>query len=124
MAIEWQHKKSPRGYTGKAMPDLKFNLEDDISISDLRKVDEWEARLSKAGKLRVQRSGKLLGVLISPDAWRAFKEQTELHERLLRLIEDERDMQMIAEREGQEPLLRGAELSAALERELKADGLL
>lgn len=106
------------------MPDLKFNLEDDISISDLRKVDEWEARLSKAGKLRVQRSGKLLGVLISPDAWRAFKEQTELHERLLRLIEDERDMQMIAEREGQEPLLRGAELSAALERELKADGLL
>lgn len=106
------------------MPDLKFNLEDDISISELRKVDEWEARLSKAGKLRVQRSGKVLGVLISPDAWRAFKAQTELHVRLLRLVEDERDMQMIAEREGQEPLLRGAELSAALERELKADGLL
>ena len=108
----------------RTMLDLRFDLEDDVSTSDLRKVDEWEARLSETGKLRVQRNGKLLGVLISPDAWRAFKEQTELHERLLSEIEDARDAQIIAEREDDEPLLRGAELSAALERELKADGQL
>jgi hypothetical protein len=106
------------------MPDLKFDLEDDLSISDLRRVDEWEARLSLAGKLRVQRSGKVVGVLISTAAWRDFKDQTERYERVLRLIENEHDAQIVAEREGQGPLLRGHELRDALERELKKDGLL
>lgn len=106
------------------MPDLKFGLEDDLSISDLRRVDEWESRLSVAGKLRVQRSGKLLGVLISPMEWRAFKEQTELHERVFQLIENERDAQIVAEREGPGPLMRGTELREAVERELREDGLL
>jgi hypothetical protein len=106
------------------MPDLKFDLDDDLSISDLRKVDEWEARLSRAGKLRVQRSGKLLGVLISTAAWREFKEQTERYQRVLGLVENERDAQIIAGREGQGPLLRGPELRDALEQELEKDGLL
>jgi hypothetical protein len=106
------------------MQDLKFDLEDDLSISDLRKVDEWEERLSRSGKLRVQRSGKVLGVLISTTAWREFKEQTERYERFLRVIENERDTQVIAEREGRGPLLRGLELRDAFEQELKKDGLL
>jgi hypothetical protein len=105
------------------MADLKFDLEDDLSVSDLRKVDLWESRLSATGKLRLQRSGKILGVLISPHAWHALKEQNERYERTLRLIEDERDGRIIAEREGG-PLLRGPELSAALYRELKDAGLL
>src|ERR1019366_4127603 len=50
-------------YADLAMPDLKFDLEDDLSTSDLRKVDQWESRLSEAGKLRVQRNGRVLGGL-------------------------------------------------------------
>jgi hypothetical protein len=110
-------------YADLAMPDLKFDLEDDLSTSDLRKVDQWESRLSEAGKLRVQRNGRVLGVLVSPTAWRAFKEQTEFYERALRLVENERDLQLITQREGGGPLLRGRELSVALERELTRDAL-
>lgn len=106
------------------MPDLRFDLQDDLSISDLRKVDEWESRLSEVGKLRVQRSGKVLGVLVSPAAWREFQEQTELYERALRRIENERDAQLVAERENDGPLLRGDALGAALERGLNDSGLL
>jgi hypothetical protein len=106
------------------MPDLKFDLEDDLSISDLRKVDQWETRLSNTGKLRIQRSGKVLGVLISTTAWRELKEQAERYERFLHLIENEHDAQVIAARDGQGPLLRGSALRDALEGELKEDGLL
>jgi hypothetical protein len=105
------------------MSDLKFDLEDDLSVSDLRKVDEWEPRLSEAGKLRLQRRGEVLGVLLSPRAWRALKEQTERYEQVLRLIEDERDRRIIAQREA-DPLLRGEELRDALGQELKKTGLL
>jgi hypothetical protein len=106
------------------MADLKFDLEDDLSISDLRRVDEWESRLTRAGKLRVQRSGKVLGVLVSTTAWRELKEQRDQYDRLLRLIENERDTHIIADREAHAPLLRGHELRDSLEQELKKDGLL
>jgi hypothetical protein len=51
------------------------------------------------------------------------KEQTEFYERALRLVENERDLQLITQREGGGPLLRGRELSVALERELTRDAL-
>jgi hypothetical protein len=105
------------------MADMKFDLEDDLNVSDLRKVDEWEPRLSEAGKLRLQRRGEVLGVLLSPRAWRALKEQTERYEQILNDIEDERDRRIIAERE-EHPLLKGAELRDAVKSELKEAGLL
>jgi hypothetical protein len=105
------------------MTDLKFDLEDDLSVSDLRKVDEWEPRLSEAGKLRLQRRGEVLGVLLSPREWHALKGIHERYERLLDLVEDERDRRIIAEREGG-TLLEGKELTDALEQELKNAGLL
>jgi hypothetical protein len=105
------------------MTDLKFDLEDDLSVSDLRKVDEWEPRLSEAGKLRLQRRGEVLGVLLSPRAWRALKEQTERYEQILGSIEDERDRRIIAERD-EPPLLRGEELRDTLQREFEEAGLI
>jgi hypothetical protein len=102
--------------------ELKFNLDDDLSVSDLRKVDEWEPRLSEAGKLRLQRRGEVLGVLLSPRAWRALKEQTERYEQLLCRIEDERNRRIIDER-GEGTLLGGAELRDALQHQLEEDGL-
>jgi hypothetical protein len=110
-------------YAEDAMADLKFDLEDDLSVSDLRKVDEWEPRLSHVGKLRLQRRGEVLGVLLSPRAWRELREQSERYEQALRLLEDERDRRIIAEREAG-PLLGGEELRDALRRELKEAGLL
>ena len=111
------------GYTKCLMPDLKFDLEDDLNVSDLRKVDEWGPRLSEAGKLRLQRRGEVLGVLLSPRAWHALKEQTERYEQMLNDIEDERHRRIIAKRE-EHPLLRGAELRDAVKSELKEAGLL
>jgi hypothetical protein len=105
------------------MADFKFHLEDELNVSDLRKVDEWEPRLSEAGKLRLQRRGEVLGVLLSPRAWRALKEQTERYEQMLDNIEDERDRRIVAKRE-EHLLLRGMELGDAVESELREVGLL
>lgn len=103
--------------------ELKFDLDDDLSVSDLRKVDAWAPRLSEAGKLRLQRRGEVVGVLLSPSTWRELTAQNQRYEETLRLIEDERDRKIIAEREGGK-LLRGKALHGALGRELKEAGLL
>lgn len=105
------------------VPDLKFDLEDDLSVSDLRRVDEWAPRLQKSGKLRLQRRGAIVGVILSSREWTALKDRTERAEEALRRIEDARDRQIILEPEGGQPL-RGKKLSAAVERELKDAGLL
>lgn len=105
------------------MAELKFDLDDDLSVSDLRKVDSWAPRLSETGKLRLQRRGEVVGVLLSPTAWRELTAQNERYEQALRLIENERDRQIIAEREGGK-LMRGKPLRDALSRELKEAGLL
>jgi hypothetical protein len=102
---------------------LRFDLEDDLSVSDLRKVDSWSPRLTKAGKLRLQRRGEVLGVLLSPPAWRALKDQSERYERALHEIENDHDRAVIAAREGGD-LKRGKALHDAVERELKGAGLL
>jgi hypothetical protein len=104
------------------MSELKFDLDDDLSVSDLRKVETWASRLSEAGKLRLQRRGEVIGVLLSPRAWRELTTQTERYEQALRLLENDRDSQIIAEREGGR-LARGNALSGAVGRELKEAGL-
>ncbi len=105
------------------MTELKFDLDDDLSVSDLRKVESWAPRLSEVGKLRLQRRGEVIGVLLSPSAWRELTSQNERYEQALRLIENERDSNIIAEREGGR-LARGKALSDALGRDLKEAGLI
>jgi hypothetical protein len=105
------------------MPDLKFDLNDDVSVSDLRNVDRWFARLSRAGKLRLQRRGEVLGVLVSPREWSELKEQTEHYRQVLESVEDERDRRVIAEREHTKRL-SGVRLRNSLERGLKKAGVL
>ncbi len=105
------------------MAELKFDLDDDLSVSELRKVDTWAPRLSQIGKLRLQRRGEVVGVLLSPSAWRELTAENERYEQALRLIENEHDRKMIAERESGK-LLRGKPLRDALSRELKEAGLL
>jgi hypothetical protein len=105
------------------MADLKFDLDDALNISDLRKISLWEPRLSKIGKLRLQRNGEVLGVLVSPSEWRALAERAQAYERAFRAIEDARDRRIIAEREDGD-LLIGDELDRALGVELTEAGLL
>lgn len=95
------------------MPDLRFGLEDDVSVTELRELDRWQSRLAKAGKLRVQRRGEVVGVLLSPAEWNAVKAQ----------IEDGRDRGVVASRTGGE-VLTGKKLRSSLERELKKAKLL
>lgn len=95
------------------MSDLRFDLEDDVSVTELRELDRWQSRLAKAGKLRVQRRGEVVGVLLSPAEWNAVKAQ----------IEDGRDRAIVASRNDGE-LLSGKKLQIALERELKKARLL
>jgi hypothetical protein len=105
------------------MAELRFNLDDDLSVSDLRKVEDWTSRLSHSGKLRLQRRGEVVGVLLSPNAWRELTAQNERYEEALHLLENERDRNIIEEREGGK-LLRGKALRDALGRELKEAGLI
>ncbi len=101
------------------MPDLKFDLDDDLSVSDLRRVDEWTPRLQKTGKLRLQRRGETLGVILSAREWKALKARTERAEEALRLVEDSR---IVSERENGRPA-RGKKSSATVDRERKDAGL-
>jgi len=104
------------------MPDLKFDLDDDLSVSDLRRVDEWTPRLQKTGKLRLQRRGETLGVILSAREWKALKARTERAEEALRLVEDSRDRRIVSERENGRPA-RGKKSSATVDRERKDAGL-
>jgi len=79
--------------------------------------------LSKAGKLRLQRRGEVIGILLSPGAWRELTSQNERYEQALRFIENEHDSRIIAKRDG-DALTRGKALSAAVGRELKEAGLI
>jgi hypothetical protein len=105
------------------MAELKFNPGDDVSVSDLRKVEDWTSRLSESGKLRLRRRGEVVAVLLSPSAWRELAIQSGRYDAALRFLEDERDQKIIEARKGGN-LLRGKVLREALGRELKKAGLL
>jgi len=60
------------------MHDLRFDLNDDLNVTELRNIDAWQSRLSGAGKLRLQLHGEIVGVLLSPDEWLALKAQVEV----------------------------------------------
>ena len=101
---------------------LKFDLLDDVSVTELRGED-WPGRLTRAGKLRVQRRGEVMGVLLSVAEWHRLSAAIEAYERQLEELEDERDRQLVAERAGA-PLERGTSLSGGIDRELRDTGLL
>lgn len=95
------------------MSDLKFDLEDDVSVTELRELDRWQSRLTKVGKLRIQRRGEVVGVLLSPAEWNAVKTQ----------IEDGRDRLVVTSR-ADGKVATGKTLRSSLERELKEANLI
>jgi hypothetical protein len=107
------------------MSDLKFGIDDDVNVGDLRQVREWEQRLRDRGKLRVKRRGEVLGVLVSPAAWAVLEQNTNSLREILGRIEDERDTRIVEEREREgAEFLSGETLASAVESELKEAGLL
>ena len=101
------------------MADEELYLDDTLTVSDLRDVDTWACRLSKAGELRLKRGGEVIGVLLSPDVWHELASQNARFEDALRLVENALDRKIIAEREGG-TLSRGKLLGDALELELES----
>ncbi|TAM56313.1 hypothetical protein EPN52_14445 [bacterium] len=109
------------------MKDLKFEMDAAISVSEMRHEETWRKRLGRFKQLRVERRGRgesgVVGVLVSPERWRAIAASQERLEAQLEALEDEVASRIIEEREGA-PLLQGRELSAAVSKRLKQRSLL
>jgi hypothetical protein len=101
---------------------LKFDLDDDISVSDLR-GEAWPERLTEVGKLRVQRRGQTVGVLLSPHEWHALRKALDRYASLFAWVEDDADRALFLAREDGE-FRGGPEQAAALSAALKKAGLL
>ena len=104
------------------MPHLHVELDDDITVTDLR-GETWPERLVEAGKLRVQRRGQTVGVLLSPQEWRALRQALGRYEALFDRLEEDGDRRLISERE-EGVLGRGPTQAQELESELARIGLL
>jgi len=103
------------------MHSLKFDLDDDISVSDLR-GEAWPERLTEVGKLRVQRRGQTVGVLLSPREWYALRNALDRYASLFAWVEDDADRALFVAREDGE--FRGGPAQAeALSAALKEAGL-
>lgn len=68
--------------------DLGFRIDADVSLSQLRHGEEWTDKLREHQKLRVQRRGDTLGVLLSREAWQAIGEQIMRYEAIVEELED------------------------------------
>jgi hypothetical protein len=101
---------------------LKFDLDDDITVSDLR-GEAWPERLSEVGKLRVQRRGQTVGVLLSPHEWHVLRKALDRYASLFAWVEDDADRALFAARDDGE-FLGGRAQAEALSAALKKAGLL
>ncbi|MBE3590656.1 MAG: hypothetical protein IMW98_07530 [Firmicutes bacterium] len=63
-----------------------FDLDAQVSLTELRQP-EWRRRLAAAGKLRVVHRHEVVGVLLSPDAWRAVQRLEAYAEQLEEQLE-------------------------------------
>ncbi len=92
-----------------------FDLDAAVTVSELRRESDWESRLERFGKLRVERRGRgpsaIVGVLVAPEVWRALKEM------LTRLdaLEEAEVARLIEAREGA-PLASGPDLGQQARR--------
>ena len=105
------------------MIDLRFELDANISLSELRNEKELTDRLGHFHKLRVQRRGDTLGVLISRDEWQEIAEAITQYEALLEEAEDAIVKRIIDERAGGE-LKSGEAFKTDITKRLMARGLL
>jgi len=77
---------------------LGFGLDADVSLSQLRNGEEWTDKLREHQKLRVQRRGDTLGVLLSKEAWHAIGEQIMRCDAIVEQIEDAEAERLIDQR--------------------------
>ena len=78
--------------------DLGFGIDADVSLSQLRNGEEWTVKLREHQKLRVQRRGDTLGVLLSKEAWQAIGEQIMRYDAIVEQFEDAEAERLIDER--------------------------
>jgi len=105
------------------MIDLRFELDANISLSELRNEKELTERLGHFHKLRVQRRGDTVGVLISRDEWQDIAEAIKQYESLLEEAEDAVVKRIIDERADGEPK-SGDAFKRDITKRLTARGLL
>lgn len=109
------------------MDELRFEMDAAVSVSEMRREEVWRKRLGRFKQLRVERRGRgesgVVGVLVSPERWRAIEASQRRLEAQLEALEDEIAGRIIDEREGA-PLVRGRKLREAVSRRLKERGLL
>jgi diphthamide synthase subunit DPH2 len=98
------------------MAELGFDLEAAVSLSELR-GEEWPNRLEHFGKLRVERRGEVVGVLLSRQQWQAVAETIRELEQRLETAEDE-IVRTIIDRRSDAKLKRGPSLRAGVEERL------
>jgi PHD/YefM family antitoxin component YafN of YafNO toxin-antitoxin module len=68
---------------------VEFDLDANLRLSELRQEGRIEESLQVHQRVRVQRRGDLVGVLVSPEAWRAIvAELEELQRTVARYVEE------------------------------------
>jgi PHD/YefM family antitoxin component YafN of YafNO toxin-antitoxin module len=105
------------------MVDLRFELNADVSVSDLRNEKVWSERLDHLRKLRILRRGNTLGVLVSLDEWETISSAIAQYEAALEDAEDAIVKRLIDERAGASRQ-RGQALKSEVIKKLKASKLL
>ena len=75
---------------------LRFDLDASIGVSDLRSEAVVEASLREHARLRVQRRGEAVGVLVAPDAWRKLTAYVEQLEHKVADLEERYETQAIS----------------------------
>lgn len=108
----------------KGISLLRFDLDASIGVSDLRSEARVEASLHEHARLRVQRRGEAVGVLVAPDAWRKLVTYVEQLERTVADLEERYETQavraIIAARESDdEPKRLTSEDLAAIDRRVE-----
>lgn len=77
----------------KGISLLRFDLDASIGVSDLRSEARVEVSLQEHARLRVQRRGEAVGVLVAPSAWRQLVAYVERLERAVADLDDLLDIQ-------------------------------
>jgi len=77
---------------------LAFDLDADVAVTDLRSEDLLAGRLRAHPALRVRRRNDVLGVLVTPEHWRAIADHVLHLEQLVDGYENAAVEQMISRR--------------------------
>jgi hypothetical protein len=75
-----------------------FNLDADISVSELRQDDVLDARLRTFHRLRLRRRNDVLAVVVQADTWRTLAAHVRNLEAQLERFEDAEALALVRER--------------------------